>query len=88
MMKMNKNKITLDLKNVIDLNINIISSNGLPALQFRKVISACDKNMPGIKELLKKALEEDNDIIMPVRLQIFNKPLAKGKLRQAGIILD
>lgn len=79
-------KINLD--EAIDMNINIVQSNGIPALQFRKIVSTCDKNMPYIKEILKKALEEDSEIIMPVKLQIFNKPLAKGKLKQAGINLD
>jgi hypothetical protein len=82
------NKITIDLKEVIDLNINIVYSNGIPALQFRKTVSTCDKNMVNIKSILKRALEADTEIIMPVRLQIVNKPLAIGKLKQAGIKLD
>ena len=82
------NKITVDLNEVIDLNINIVLSNGLPALQFRKVVSACDKNMAQVKNILKRALEQDSEIIMPVRLQIVNKPLAIGKLKHAGIVLD
>lgn len=73
---------------VIDLNINIVYSNGIPALQFRKVVSTCDKNMVQVKNILKRALEQDSEIIMPVRLQIVNKPLAIGKLKQVGIILD
>lgn len=86
---MNKNnKITIDLNDVIDLNINIVYSNGIPALQFRKIISTCDKNILNVKSILKKALENDTEIIMPVRLQIVNKPLAIGKLKQAGISLD
>jgi len=44
--------------------------------------------MPYVQDILKKALTENNDIIMPVRLQIFNKPLAKGKLKQTGLLLD
>lgn len=84
----NKNTIKINLDEAIDMNINIVQSNGIPALQFRKIVSTCDKNMPYIKEILKKALEEDSEIIMPVKLQIFNKPLAKGKLKQAGINLD
>jgi len=44
MMKMSKNeKISISLNDVIDLNINIVLSNGKPALQLRKIISACDK---------------------------------------------
>jgi len=82
------NKITIDLADVIDLNINIVYSNGIPALQFRKIISTCDKNILNVKSILKKALENDTEIIMPVRLQIVNKPLAIGKLKQAGISLD
>lgn len=82
------NKITIDLSDVIDLNINIVYSNGIPALQFRKIISTCDKNILNVKSILKKALENDTEIIMPVRLQIVNKPLAIGKLKQAGISLD
>jgi hypothetical protein len=82
------NKITIDLNDVIDLNINIVYSNGIPALQFRKIISTCDKNILNVKSILKKALENDTEIIMPVRLQIVNKPLAIGKLKQAGISLD
>jgi len=89
MMKMSKNeKISISLNDVIDLNINIVLSNGKPALQLRKIISACDKNMPYVQDLLKKALSENNDIIMPVRLQIFNKPLAQGKLKQTGLLID
>jgi hypothetical protein len=57
-------------------------------LQFRKIISTCDKNILNVKSILKKALENDTEIIMPVRLQIVNKPLAIGKLKQAGISLD
>jgi len=81
-------KITVDMRDVIDLNINIVLSNGIPALQFRKVVSTCDKNMANVKSILKRALEQDTEIIMPVRLQIVNKPLAIGKLKQAGISLD
>ena len=76
------------MNDVIDLNINIVYSNGIPALQFRKIISTCDKNILNVKSILKKALENDTEIIMPVRLQIVNKPLAIGKLKQAGISLD
>ena len=82
------NKINIDLEDIIDLNIEIINSNGKPALLFRKVTSMCDKNIVHVKNILKQALEEDSEIIMPVRLQIFNKPLARGKLKQAGINLD
>ena len=84
----NNNKITIDLADVIDLNIELIYSNGIPAVQLRKIISMCDKNAIHVKNILKKALSEDNEIIMPVRLRIINKPLAIGKLKQAGIILD
>ena len=84
----NNNKITIDLADVIDLNIELVYSNGIPAVQLRKIISMCDKNMVHVKDILKKALSEDNEIIMPVRLQIVNKPLAVGKLKQAGIKLD
>lgn len=84
----NKNTIKINLDEAIDININIVQSNGIPALQFRKIVSTCDKNMPYIKEILKKALEEDSEIIIPFRLKIFNKPLAKGKIFQAGIKLD
>lgn len=86
--KKNNEKIQVDLKDVVDLNINIVASNGLPAIQFKKVISACDKNMPYIKNILKKTLNEQDDVYMLTRIQIFNKPLAKGKIQQAGINLD
>lgn len=76
------------MNEVIDLNINIVLSNGIPALQLRKVISTCDKNMVYVKGILKRALETDTEIIMPVRLKIVNKPLAIGKLKHAGICLD
>jgi hypothetical protein len=82
------NKLTIDLKDAIDFNINFGYSNGIPAVQFRKTISACDKNIVYIKDLIKKALNEDTEIIMPVRLQIVNKPLAKGRLKTIGINLD
>ena len=81
-------KITIDLKDIIDMNINIVLSNGIPAIQLRKVISACDKNMPNVKDIIKKALNDDAEIIMPVRLQIYNKPLAKGKLKKVGLLDD
>lgn len=84
----NKNTIKINIDEAIDININIIQSNGIPALQFRKTISACDKNITSIKEILKKALDEDSEIIIPFKLKIFNKPLAKGRLLQAGIKLD
>jgi len=82
------NKITINLDDVIDLNIEVVYSNGIPALQFRKIVSMCDKNILHVKNILKKALEENNEIIMPVRLQLVNKPRAIGKLKQAGINLD
>ncbi len=85
-MSKNNNKILIDIKDVIDLNINIVASNGIPAIQFRKIVSACDKNLPYVQEILKKALNEDNEIIMPVRLQIYNKPLAIGKLKQFKLL--
>lgn len=84
----NKNTIKINLDEAIDININIVQSNGIPAIQFRKIVSTCDKNMPSVKDILKKALEEDSEIIIPFRLKIFNKPLAKGKILQAGIKLD
>lgn len=80
--------ITVNLEDIVDVNINIIMSNGKPAIQFRKIVSACDKNMPYVQEILKKTLSNGNDVIMPVRLQIFNKPLALGKLKQVGLIVD
>lgn len=83
---MSKDKITIELKDIIDININIVMSNGKPAIQLRKIISACDKNLPYVQDIIKKALDEETDIIMPVRLQIFNKPLAKGKLLNTGLI--
>ncbi|HNV61749.1 MAG TPA: hypothetical protein PKN54_02280 [Candidatus Cloacimonas acidaminovorans] len=81
------NKINISLDEVMDMNINIVQSNGVPAIALRKIISTCDKNMPRIKEIIEKTLyDEETEIIIPVRLQIFNKPLAKGKLIEAGIL--
>ena len=84
----NSNKITIDLADIIDMNIEIVYSNGIPAVQLRKIISVCDKNAIHVKNILKKGLSENTEIIMPVRLRIVNKPLAIGKLKQAGIKLD
>ncbi len=87
-MSKNNELIKLNPKDAIDLNIGIVYSNGLPAIRFIKIVSACDKNMPFLKNVLIKALDEENEIIMPVRLRIVNKFLAKGKLKEAGILLD
>ena len=89
MMKTQKTeKIEIDLCDVIELNITIDKSNGKPALMFRKIVSACDKNMPYVQDILKKALSNESDIIMPVRLKIYNKEIAIGKIRKLGWTLD
>ena len=79
-------KIELDLEDTLDMNIEIVLKNGLPALQFRKTITNCTKNNVVVKDIIAQALDEDSDVIMPVRLKFFNKDLAKYKLKKLGIL--
>jgi hypothetical protein len=68
------------------MNIEIILKGGLPALQFRKTIMNCDKNKEAIQEIIARALDNNSEIIIPMRLQFFNKDLAKYKLKKLSLI--
>jgi len=80
------NKIEVDLNNVLELNIQIVKVNGKGGIQFRKTLSVYDKNIDTIKSIVNQALNDEVDLIMPVRLKIYNKPLAIGKLRNIGLL--
>ncbi len=79
-----KEKLEIDLEDIIELNIQIVPINGKHGLQFRRTVSMCDKNLDSIKDIISKALDSDSDLIMPVRLKIFNKDLAIYKLKELG----
>jgi hypothetical protein len=81
-----KDEITVSMEDLIELNIQIVSVNGKHGIQFRKTLSIYDKNIKTIQSIMTKALDDDVDLIMPVRLKIYNKPLAIGKLRQIGLL--
>ena len=78
------NKIEIDLEDIIDLNMQIVPINGKHGLQFRRTYSVCDKNIESIRNIIIKALDNDSDLIMPVRLKFYNKDLAIYKLKQLG----
>jgi len=80
------NELKISLDDVLDVNIEIVLIHGSPALQFRKAITACDKNLPVVQNIITKALDTDSEVLMPVRLNFYNKHRAIGRLKNVGLL--
>jgi hypothetical protein len=69
------------------MNLHVINVNGAPAVQFRKIITNCDKNINFFNELVKAALD-DKAITAPVQIQFNDKLKAIQKLKELGYIFE
>lgn len=71
------------------MNIHIIEHHGQPALQFRKIITLCEKNADLFEQIIKASFSNEKvEITAPVSLEFKDKLKARTKLKELGLILD
>lgn len=69
------------------MSIHIIKVDNKPAIQFRKIITFCPKNMDFVNELINASVE-DKPIYAPVKIQFNDKLKAIQTLKELGFIVD
>lgn len=69
----------------LNMNIGIYEIDGKPTIQFRKLITLCDKNKNFFKKIIKESFN-DNVITVPVSLEFKDKIKALHTLKELGLI--
>jgi len=73
----------------LEMNIHIVEHHGQPALQFRKIITLCEKNAPLFEQIIKASFSDEQvEITAPVSIQFKDKLKARAKLKEIGFVLD
>jgi hypothetical protein len=80
---MNKNLNKEDF--FLNMNITVFENAGKPTIQFRKIITLCDKNKDFFKKMIVESFN-DSTIIVPVSLEFKDKAKALETLRRMGLI--
>ena len=85
----NNNKKELENDFFIEMNIHIVEHHGQPALQFRKIITLCEKNEHLFEQIIKASFSNEQvEITAPVSIQFKDKLKARAKLKEIGFVLD
>ena len=73
----------------LEMNIHIVEHHGQPALQFRKIITLCEKNAPLFEQIIRASFSDNKvEITAPVSIQFKDKLKARAKLKEIGFVLD
>ena len=73
----------------IQMNIHIIEHNGQPALQFRKIITLCEKNAHLFEQIISASFSnKEIEITAPVSIKFKDKLKARAKLKEIGFVFD
>jgi hypothetical protein len=74
---------------LIDLRVHPVMTNGVPAIELRKVFTFCEKNHGILAALLETAFSNEPIIVeVPVSIKFTDNALAKYKLLRMGINIE
>jgi hypothetical protein len=69
---------------ILNIKIHITQVHGEPALEIRKLLTLCNKNLPFLTDLIRASFSE-KPVMAKIKIDFSDQLKAKLKLKELGI---